>query len=120
MSDVNNHSDQSLSSPDRRKVLVSAAAIATVALAGHGVAYAAGPDMSRGADNFYQSKDVDSQEVRYKNALGLEVVGTLFTPKRLDQSKKHPALVVGHPYGAVRQRRRICTPPRWPSRVLSP
>jgi hypothetical protein len=41
--------------------------------------------------------------VRYKNTYGLEVVGTLFTPKRLDRSKKSRALVVGHPYGAVRQ-----------------
>lgn len=105
MSDEKIKSDLSdLSSPGRRKVLVGSAALAAIAMAGGpGFSYAAGPDMSRGADNFYTSKDVDSQEVRYKNAYGLDVVGTLFTPKRLDRSKSSPALVVGHPYGAVRQ-----------------
>lgn len=102
MSSKNTHPDPL--SPDRRKALVGGATVAAVALAGgHGLACAAGPDMSRGANNFYESADVDTQEVRYKNAYGLEVVGTLFTPKRLDRSQKHPALVVGHPFAAVRQ-----------------
>ncbi len=105
MSDTNiTFGQPDLHSPERRKVLAGGAALAAVALAGSpGLAYAAGPDMSRGADNFYKSNEVNSQEVRYKNAYGLEVVGTLFTPKRLDRSNKAPALVVGHPYGAVRQ-----------------
>lgn len=105
MSDtITNFSKSNLLSPDRRKILAVGATLAAVALAGGpGLTYAAGPDMSRGANNFYKSNDVDSQEVRYKNTYGLEVVGTLFTPKRMDRSKRYPALVVGHPYGAVRQ-----------------
>ncbi|WP_322982078.1 alpha/beta hydrolase [Pseudomonas sp. C11] len=59
--------------------------------------------MSRGADNFYKSNEVTSEEVRYKNTYGLEVVGTLFKPKTIVSGMKYPALVVGHPYGAVRQ-----------------
>ena len=60
-------------------------------------------DMSRGADNFYQSDKVHSEEVKFKNAYGFEVVGTLFTPVSMDSSKKYSALVVGHPFAAVRQ-----------------
>lgn len=91
-------------SPERRAILVGGAVLTTLVLAGGtSLAYAAGPDMSRGANNFYASNEVNTQEVRYKNTYGLEVVGTLFTPKRMDSDKKYPALVVGHPYGAVRQ-----------------
>lgn len=106
MSNTNTDTDTNLDprSPERRKALVGGATLAAVALAGgHGLACAAGPDMSRGANNFYRSAEVDSQEVRFRNAYGMEIVGTLFTPKRLDRSSKHPALVVGHPFAAVRQ-----------------
>jgi fermentation-respiration switch protein FrsA (DUF1100 family) len=59
--------------------------------------------MSRGADNFYKNDRVNAEDVRYKNTYGMEVVGTLFTPRQMDAGKKYSALVVGHPYGAVRQ-----------------
>lgn len=91
-------------STERRKILAGGAVLTAAAFAsGTSFANAPGPDMSRGADNFYVSKDVNSQEVRFKNTLGMEIVGTLFTPKALEPNKKAPALVVGHPYGAVRQ-----------------
>lgn len=91
-------------SPDRREILVGGATLATVALAGGtNLALAAGPDMSRGANNFYKSSDVNTQDVRFNNTYGMEVVGTLFTPNRMGSGKKYSALVVGHPYGAVRQ-----------------
>ncbi len=70
-------------------------------LFGVGVAHAT--DMSRGADNFYTSEKVKTETVRFKNAYGMEVVGTLFTPKQIDSGKKYSALIVGHPYAAVRQ-----------------
>jgi len=60
-------------------------------------------DMSHGADNFYKSDKVKADVVRFKNTYGMEVVGTLFTPNQMDRSKKYPALVVGHPFAAVRQ-----------------
>jgi len=60
-------------------------------------------DMSRGADNFYKSDRVESQVVRFRNAYGMEVVGTLFTPKGMKASDRLPALIVGHPFAAVRQ-----------------
>lgn len=70
-------------------------------LLGASVAHAA--DMSHGANNFYTSEKVKTETVRFKNAYGMEVVGTLFTPKQMDSGKKYAALIVGHPYAAVRQ-----------------
>ena len=72
----------------------------TLTLGGNMV-YAA--DMSRGANNFYTSDKVKAEVVRFKNTYGMDVVGTLFTPKQMESSKKYPALVVGHPFAAVRQ-----------------
>ncbi|MDP9840082.1 fermentation-respiration switch protein FrsA (DUF1100 family) [Neorhizobium huautlense] len=93
-----------LVSPERRTVIIGGAALAAVAVAGTaGSAFAAGPDMSRGADNFYKSDRVTTEDVRYKNTYGMEVVGTLFRPNQMEAGRRYPALVVGHPYGAVRQ-----------------
>lgn len=60
-------------------------------------------DMSRGANNFYTSDKVKAEVVKFKNTYGMEVVGTLFTPTQVQTGNKHPALVVGHPFAAVRQ-----------------
>lgn len=87
-----------------RSIRILGAMLFATALPGGAVsAFAEGPDLSRGADNFYTSDEVSSQDVRFKNAYGLEVVGTLFTPKQMVSGRKYSALVVGHPYGAVRQ-----------------
>lgn len=64
---------------------------------------AMGQDMSNGANNFYKSDQVSSQKVTFDNQYKMKVVGTLFIPQHLDRSKKHPAIVVGHPFGAVRE-----------------
>lgn len=60
-------------------------------------------DMSKGADNFYQSDKVTEQKVTFKNQYNMDVVGNLFIPKNLDQDAKNPAIVVGHPMGAVKE-----------------
>jgi len=60
-------------------------------------------DMSRGADNFYKSDKVDGQKITFTNLYGMKVAGNLFVPKNLDKSKKHPAIIVGHPMGAVKE-----------------
>ena len=60
-------------------------------------------DMSHGANNFYKSDRVNTETVKFKNAYGMEVVGTLFTPKEMENGKKYDALIVGHPFAAVRQ-----------------
>ncbi|MCS6238907.1 alpha/beta hydrolase [Shewanella baltica] len=60
-------------------------------------------DMSNGADNFYQSDSVAMQRVTFKNQYNMTVVGNLFIPKNLDKKMTHPAIVVGHPMGAVKE-----------------
>ncbi len=60
-------------------------------------------DVSRGADNFYKSDKVDGQKITFTNLYGMKVAGNLFVPKNLDKSKKHPAIIVGHPMGAVKE-----------------
>ncbi|MHC8382055.1 alpha/beta hydrolase [Pseudomonas sp. LB3P14] len=64
---------------------------------------AIGADMSNGADNFYTSEKVTVQKVTFKNQYQMNVAGNLFTPKNLDRSAKSPAIVVGHPMGAVKE-----------------
>lgn len=59
--------------------------------------------MSHGADNFYTSDKVTVQKVNFKNQYQMNVSGNLFTPKHLDASTKSPAIVVGHPMGAVKE-----------------
>ncbi|KAF0233232.1 MAG: hypothetical protein FD177_1863 [Desulfovibrionaceae bacterium] len=57
----------------------------------------------KGVDNFYTSKRVDVQKVTFDNQYKMKVVGNLFTPKNLDANKKYPAIIVGHPMGAVKE-----------------
>jgi fermentation-respiration switch protein FrsA (DUF1100 family) len=61
------------------------------------------PEMSNGADNFYKSGKVTVQKVSFKNQYQMAVVGGLFLPKDLNRDAKHPAIVVGHPMGAVKE-----------------
>lgn len=70
-------------------------------LIGSAMAHAA--DMSRGADNFYASDRVTAQKVSFKNQYKMNVAGTLFLPKDLAPGSTRPAIVVGHPMGAVRE-----------------
>ena len=60
-------------------------------------------DLSHGADNFYKSTSVDATAVTFPNAYDMTVAGNLFVPKALDKTQKHPAIVVGHPMGAVKE-----------------
>lgn len=82
--------------------LFRTAALGTALLAlGAGTAGAA--DLSQGADNFYRSDRVDIQKVAFQNQYDMKVVGNLFLPKDLDRAAKLPAIVVGHPMGAVKE-----------------
>lgn len=60
-------------------------------------------DMSRGAGNFYKSDRVTIQKIAFKNQYQMTVVGNLFKPNNLDRNTKNPAIVVGHPMGAVKE-----------------
>ncbi|WP_018884519.1 alpha/beta hydrolase [Paenibacillus massiliensis] len=61
------------------------------------------PDMSNGADNFYKSDRVIMQKVTFENQYKMKVTGNLFIPKVMNQNTTHPAIIVGHPMGAVKE-----------------
>ena len=60
-------------------------------------------DTSNGADNFYTSDRVTVRKISFKNQYEMKVVGNLFIPNDLNRSTGNPALVVGHPMGAVKE-----------------
>ena len=102
--------EQVFSASDRREFLkiagANAVALGFASITGT-AAFAATtkerPDMSNGADNFYKSDKVTLQKVTFKNQYQMTVAGNLFVPKTFDRSKAHPALVVSHPMGAVKE-----------------
>lgn len=49
------------------------------------------------------SDKVIVEKVKFKNRIGIEVVGDLYLPKDLDRSKQHAAIIVGHPFGGVKE-----------------
>jgi uncharacterized protein len=52
---------------------------------------------------FPRSTRVDHQKVSFYNRLGITLVADLYLPKNVDRSRRHAALVVGHPYGGVKE-----------------
>jgi fermentation-respiration switch protein FrsA (DUF1100 family) len=56
-----------------------------------------------GADNFYKSDKVTVEKVTFNNQYKMKVAGNLFTPKGADKDAKNPAIIVGHPMGAVKE-----------------
>ena len=67
------------------------------------------------ANNFYKSDKVKIEKVsflnQYKMKIGgnlflpekMEVAGNLFLPKTMKEGEKYPAIIVGHPMGAVKE-----------------
>ncbi|WP_165942388.1 alpha/beta hydrolase [Luteimonas terricola] len=64
---------------------------------------ATGADMSAGADNFYRSETVTLDKVSFDTRYGIKVAGNLFIPEGMDRSTAQPAIIVGHPMGAVKE-----------------
>ncbi len=52
---------------------------------------------------FVLSDEVSRAPVRYKNRYGIEIAADLYRDKGLDESTKHPALVIGPPHGGVKE-----------------
>ena len=48
-------------------------------------------------------ESVERKHVRYQNWYGLALAGDLYTLKNMDKTKKHAAIVVGAPYGGVKE-----------------
>jgi hypothetical protein len=90
---------------DRRNLLkmvsVGVAALGIAAVADMPAAMA--QDMSNGANNFYTSDRVTMQKVTFRNQYNMNVAGNMFIPKDLDRNARNPAIIVGHPMGAVKE-----------------
>jgi uncharacterized protein len=52
---------------------------------------------------FPKSDRVDHRKVSLYNRLGITLVADLYLPKDIDRSRRHAALVVGPPFGAVKE-----------------
>ena len=81
-----------------RSLLTAVAACATLTATA-----ARAQDMSNGADNFYTSDKVTVEKVAFKNQYRMSIAGNLFVPKDANRGAKYPAIVVGHPMGAVKE-----------------
>lgn len=49
------------------------------------------------------SGNVTRTKVTYQNRYGMDIAGELYCGKELDSAKKYPALIVGAPYGGVKE-----------------
>jgi len=52
---------------------------------------------------FLKSNKVAHEKVSYKNRFGITVSADRYLPKEMDKAQKHPAIVVGTPYGGVKE-----------------
>lgn len=48
-------------------------------------------------------KNVSRQTVRYPNRYNMMIAGDLYMAKNIDKKKKYPAIIVGAPYGGVKE-----------------
>lgn len=59
--------------------------------------------MVEGTDNFYKSDKATVQKVTFENQYNMKVAGNLFKPMNMAENVKLPAIIVGHPMGAVKE-----------------
>lgn len=52
---------------------------------------------------FELDENVNRTSVTYPNRYGIEIAADLYTAKDLDESQQYPALVIGPPYGGVKE-----------------
>ncbi|WP_092222035.1 CocE/NonD family hydrolase [Desulforhopalus singaporensis] len=52
---------------------------------------------------FTRSDKVDHQKVHYHNRYGITIAADMYLPTHLESSKKYPAILVGTPYGGVKE-----------------
>ena len=64
----------------------------------HGISSA-----QRDADNFYRSASVNCEKVSFRNQYKMKVGANLFLPGDMKPGEKRPAIIVGHPMGAVKE-----------------
>ena len=79
------------------KTLLLSLALATIPF------IAVGQDMTHGADNFYRSTQLITEKVHFSNQYHMQIVGNLYVPKNGRPGHALPAIIVGHPMGAVKE-----------------
>lgn len=52
---------------------------------------------------FHLADDVTRASVSYKNRFGITIAADLYLPKDFDESVEHAAIVIGAPYGGVKE-----------------
>src|SRR5207247_1899219 len=52
---------------------------------------------------FLPDEIVTRTPVSYKNRFGIGIAADLYRPKDFDESQEHPAIIVGAPYGGVKE-----------------
>ena len=79
-------------------------ALMVVSLLG-GSAFAADTQERKKMDNyiFTLSDNVTRKPVSYKNRYGVTIAADLYAPKNFNESTKYPAIVIGSPYGGVKE-----------------
>ena len=60
-------------------------------------------EKDRSMKTFEVDDNVAVESVRYKNRYGITIAADLYASKGIDKTKKHPALVIGTPYGGVKE-----------------
>lgn len=59
---------------------------------------------SEGSELTFELSDmVTKEDVQYKNRYGITIAAHLYLPRDLDRSKKHAAILIGTPYGGVKE-----------------
>jgi hypothetical protein len=79
---------------------VAPLALALVLFSGGMVFSAAGPVWDK---TFAKSSRVIHEKVFYPNRYGLTIAADLYLPKEIDMGKKYAAILVGTPYGGVKE-----------------
>jgi uncharacterized protein len=79
------------------KKLLALVALLTIPLIANGA------DMSHGANNFYTSDSLTTEKVSFHNQYRMRIVGNLFLPRERKPGYRYPAIIVGHPMGAVKE-----------------
>lgn len=52
---------------------------------------------------FELNKNVERKSVSYKNRYGIKISGDIYIPKNLDSTMTYPGLIIGVPYGGVKE-----------------
>jgi uncharacterized protein len=82
---------------------VAVASLISTAGAAESAGGAAPSSLASGADNFYKSDKVTVRAVTFPTQYRMQVAGNIFVPKSMAAGARLPAIIVGHPMGAVKE-----------------